>query len=486
MESLEYYKLKDELSDLIRGEITKSLSNERDLQQRYISVGLKVAATGLAAAVLALGVFGIKSFYEVDTAIKKIPDIINKRVNDEVVDRFNNNNPVAQYELTLLESAARSVATTMSVQNRGGNFLLDARVSDLITRALNEKTIKQSTKLSLIGALSTQKLRNVSPSIDQAVLAVVQQIGSQTTVDESDLRRCIEYFSYRGPERFVGEVEKIYDAHNGSPEIRLAIGRYASALQRDTGNLVKKLEKSEDLNLKYLLHFRELKNGKAKQVNREIFHAMLAQAINPRGDGITLSDMIDHIDEIDEETGIEIAGQMVDAISEYARFKNLFLAVQDESSDDPSFRLYTEDGAKASVSMDKSEFDTLSRLATSWIGDNLKHSKGQFTDPIKQAMDFWFPRFDSDGKVTARKAGGFILGDVRKTRFVAPDGREIPGDNLANRAIVTIKRIGDEITVQLKWTDEVGETKSMPIKAIVDLDPDNLRQYGVWRRSSNN
>jgi hypothetical protein len=486
METLEYYKLKDELSARIKDEISKSIGNERDLQQRYIGVGLKVAATGIAAAVLTLGVFGIKSFYEIDSAIKKIPEIINKRANDEVTARFNKNNPVAQYESTLLESAARSIASSIGAQV--DRVALDARVTDVIVRALNDQTIRLPIKLSLVSALSTQKVRSVSPAIDQGAIAITQQIAAQNPVNESDLRRSLQYFSYRIPERFVGEVEKIYDAHNGIPEIRLAVGRYAMALQRDTGNLIKKLEKSDDTLLRYQLHIRDLKNGKVKQINRELFEAVFTPALNRSElnrseDEIGLSDIIGHLNSIDDDNP-EIVGQIIEAIQQYAFSRSLSLAVHDDSSDGMSFRFYGPDGKKASTEIDRSDFDTLIQLATAWIKHNLDQSNGEFTDPIKQAMDFWFPRSDSE-KATSRKAGAFRLTDVRKVRFVAPDGGETAGDTLANRAVVTTRRVGTEINVILKWDNELGEAKSMPVKAIANLDSDSLNQYGIWRRVTN-
>jgi hypothetical protein len=485
METLEYYKLKDELTGLIRDEISKSLGNERDLQQRYISVGLKVAAAGVAAAVLTLGLFGIKSFYEVDSAIKKIPDIINKRANDEVTARFNNNNPVAQYENALLESAARATASSLAAQAARGNFSLEARATDLIVRALNSKTTTLQTKLSLVSSLSSPKVGSVSPSIDQAVITTEQDIANQNPLDESKLRTFIDYFSVRIPERFVGEVEKIYDAHDGSPEIRMAVGRYAMSLEKDTGNLVKKLEKSDDASLKYFLHIRELKNGKVKQVDREIFNAVFSRAINNRSDDeIGLSDVIEHIDAVDDDAPAEVVSQLIDAIREYAISKNLSLAVDDDS-DNASFHFYASDLSKASSGLDRRDFDTLARLATEGIIDSLKQSKGEFTDRIKQAMDFWSPRSAPDAQADDRQAGAFILSDARKMRFVAQDGSEIAGNVISSRALVTTQRNGAEINVLLKWDDELGQTKSMPIKVILDFDPDKLRRQGIWRRPTN-
>lgn len=485
METLEYYKLKDELSALIKDEISKSLGNERDLQQRYIGIGLKIAAGGIAAAFLTLGVFGIKSFYEVDSSIKKIPAIINKRTNDEVTARFNSDNPVAQYEAVLRESAARSIASSIAMQAERGNFSLDARASDIIVRALNEPAIRLQTKLSLIAAMSTDKIRVVPPAVDQAIVGVVQQISNQSPVKEADLRSCLEYFSHRSPERFASEVEKIYDAHNSDADIRLAVGRYAMTLQKDPSNLTRKLEKTEDRNLLYLMHIRDLRNGKSKQINRELFDALLVRAISLHpDDDFSLSDVIKHLDAVDDDASIEVVGQLIEAIQQFALAKNLSLAVANDSSDDMSFRLFAADGTKASTTLDRDDFRTLIQLATAWIKSNLEQSKGEFTPAIAQAMDFWFPRPAGDAKMTARKAGNFALDDFKKVRFIAPDGSETPGSALPSRAVVTTQRSGAEISVLLKWTDETGAIKSMPIRQIADLDTDSLKQRGIWGRVS--
>lgn len=485
METLEYYKLKDDLTGLIRDEISKNLSNERDLQQRYLGIGLKIAASGIAAAVLTLGLFGIKSIYEIDAAVKKIPDIINKRANDEVTARFNSNNPVEQYENALLETAARAVATSLAMQASRGRFLLDARATDLIVRALNSKTTKLQTKLALVTNLSSQKISSVSPSIDQAVITAGQDVANQSPLDASELRPFIDYFAARIPDRFVTEVEKIYDAHGGSPEIRMAVGRYAMTLEKDSGNLVKKLEKSDDADLKYLLHIRELRNGKVKQVDRQIFDAAFARAINNRSDDeIGLSNIIEHIDDVDDDASIEVVGQLIDAIREYAISKDLSLAV-DDSPDNTSFRFYTPSLSKASTNFDRRTFDTLARLATASIKESLRQSKGEFTDRIRQSMEFWSPRSAPDALADDRKTGAFILRDAKKSRFIAQDGREVAGNIISGRALIMAQRSGTDINVLVKWDDELGKAKSIPIKAILDFDPDRLSRYGIWRRVTN-
>jgi hypothetical protein len=486
METLEYYKLKDELGALIKDEIGKSLDNERDLQQRYIGIGLKIAAGGVAAAILALSVFGIKSFYEVDSAIKKIPAFITKRVDVEVTTRFNDTNPVAQYETMLLDSAARSIATSITTQSRNSFFALENRISDVIIRALSDQNIRLATKLSLIDAISTDRIRNVSPSLDQAVIAVVHQVSNDNPVNELSLIRCLNYFSHRSPDRFAGDVEKVYDSHVGISSVRLAVGRYAFALRRDGEDLVRKLGNSTDPNLKYLMHVRDLKIGTTKQLDHELFESTLARAFNTSGDGIVLSDVIDHIGSFKGlENSTDIVGQSLESIRGYAVSKNFSLAVEDATPGNAHFRFYAADGDGASASIDSIRFGTLMNLAAGRIREGLKRSNGKFTDPIKQAMDFWFPRLDSDIEAKPRRAGGFRLNDVQNARFVRMDGTEIPGASLSSNAIVTTQGMGTETKIILKWRSETGETKTIPVTAIVDLDPQSLQTYGIWDRASN-
>jgi hypothetical protein len=486
-DSLEYYKLKDELGQLLKDEISKSRENERDLQDRYIGVGLKVAAAGIAASVVTLGVFGIKSFYDVQSAIKGIPKTIDTVVTNEVRARFKDKDPVGEYQTIALESAARAVASSIGAQAQQMRTLsIDERVSDVIVRALADKTIRPATKLSLIDATSTRKIRSISPAIDQAVIALTEQATTEKPVDQKILLRSLNYFSFRTPERFVAEVQKIYDTAGEMSDIRLAIGRYMMALTKDTDDLAKKLEKSDDPNVKYFLHMSNLKVHKTKQVDRELFKMALAGAIDTdSGDQLSLSDLIDHISMIDAaDDSTDIVSQLLDSVREYANSKKLWLAVNDDSYDDMGFRFFTPQGKAASAGIDRKHFNTLIGLATDQIKAGLEQSNGEFTDPIKQAIDFWFPRSDSHAGANSRRAGAFSLGDVQKVRFVAVDGTEIAGNTLSNRAVVTTQGTGAETRVVLKWDNEAGETKSMRIGKIVDLDTDSLQQIGIWNRPS--
>src|ERR1700743_2648509 len=180
METLEYYKLKDELSTLIKTEIANSVSNERDLQQKYVGLGLKVAAAGLAGAIIAVGLFGIKSALDIHSKIEEIPNQINARADKEITKRFNDDNPVAKYETILLDASARAVASSITTQTEKRTITsLDNRISDLIIRTLNEPNIQPSTKLSLVDALSTHRIRTVLPAIDQAVIALAEKLSAE-------------------------------------------------------------------------------------------------------------------------------------------------------------------------------------------------------------------------------------------------------------------------------------------------------------------
>jgi hypothetical protein len=486
-ESLEYYKLKDELGQLLKDEISRSRENERDLQEKYIGMGLKIAAAGVAAAVITFGIFGIKSFYDVQSAIKGIPKTINTVVTDEVRARFKDKDPVGEYEIIVLESTARSIAASLTAQADQARYLsLDQRMSDVVVRALNDKNILPATKLSLIDAISSRKIRSISPLIDQAVIELAERAENEKLVDQRTLLGCLNYFTTRAPERFVGEVAKIYDAGGTMSGVRLAVGRYLFALTKDTDNLAGKLEKSDDINVKYFVHISNLKVGGAKQLDPDLFKAALANALNTDSDdGVSLSDLIDHIstmDEIDDRSDIVTA--MLDSIREYANSNKLTLAVDDDSINNMGFRFYTPQGKTASASIDREHFRLLIVHVTDHIRDSLQESKGEFTDPIRQALEFWFPRSDPDATAHSRKAGALSLGDVKKVRFIAPDGSETPGSSLANRAILTTLTTGGNTSVVLKWNDETGQTKSMRIKSILDLDTDSLQPYGIWDRVS--
>jgi hypothetical protein len=182
MDTLEYYKLKDELSTLIKTEVASSINNERDLQQKYIGIGLKVAAGGIAAAVLAVGLFGVKSAYDVQSRISEIPTKINERADKEIIARFNKDNPVVKYDAILLDTSARAIASSIAVQAEGRPFTLDNRLSDLFLRALNDPNIPTGTKLSIVDALSTSKIRFILPAIDQAIITLAEKLSADNPV----------------------------------------------------------------------------------------------------------------------------------------------------------------------------------------------------------------------------------------------------------------------------------------------------------------
>jgi hypothetical protein len=254
-------------------------------------------------------------------------------------------------------------------------------------------------------------------------------------------------------------------------------------LQKDTGNLVKTLEGSDDPNLKYLLHVRELKNGKAKQLDRGLFEPILSRVLDNRTDeGIRLSDIVEHMDLVDDNGPIEIGGQFVDAIREYATRRGLSLAVNTENLREMSVGFYKQDGAVAYGTLRQNEFDSLARIATNWIKTNLKQNYGEFTVPITLSMDFWSPRSTPNAQnADPSKAGTFLLSNVSAMTFFAYNDQRIAGSSLDSRAHITFERIRGSIIVLLKWDDKLGEAKSVPIKSILNLEPEFLRRSGIWR-----
>lgn len=482
METLEYYKLKDELSTLIKTEIAGSVSNERDLQQKYIGIGLKVAAVGLAAAVLAIGLFGIKSAVDINSTIRKIPELINQRADKEIAKRFSNDNPVVKYEAMILDSSARAIASSITTQLQQRSILsLENRISDLIVRTLNDPNIQTVTKLSVIDALSTSKIRNITPTVDQAIIAVAQKISTENPASEKSLLRCLSYFSARNADQFAAEVEKIFDAHGTLPKLGLATAKYTMNMSDGYGSdLMRKLTQVNDINITYLLHVRSLKNGKTTQLDRELFKKVLATALNESSDDkIALTNIIDHADSINDarEDYSEIVSQFLDTIREYALAKNLAFAIENQDPGDISFGFYTASGDSNSSSIDRTQFDTLMNLVKLQLRDELKRGDGQFDEKIRKEMDFWLPKAVTEWTTESPKVVGFAVRDLQNVRFISENGSEILGNKVGAYAIITTQTVANQINVVLKWNTESGSVQSAPIKAITNFKPRNLELY---------
>ncbi len=486
-DSLEYYKLKEDLGRFLKDEISRAVQNERDLQQKYIGIGLKVAAVGIATAVIVVGLFGIKSIYDVRSTIDTIPDTINTKVNEEIVKRFDKNNPVAKFEMILLGSAARSIATSITMQAENSHpVAIEDTIADIITRALVDKNIDRETKLSLISAMNSATLSNISPSIGQSVVALVQQSLAENQPDEELLRRCLKFFASRNAERYTAIAEKIFEARASSPAIMLAVGRYAGALEKNNGeDLIKKLEKSEDSNLKYLIHVRNLRVGKVKQVDIAIFSDAIQRSFNADpDDDLGLSDVIEGIGSINDgfEPRTEVILQLVEALREYASSKSLVLAVEDNSPDSMSFRFYNAAARPSSASIDQKHFQTLIEVIGGCVRDSLRQSKGEFTDSTRQMIEFWLPRIDRGTE--QRRAGALSYKDLKKVRFIAADGPDTPVNTGAAKATIAIDGSGPNAKLVIKWSDDTGEAKSARLKTIVDFNARFLTDYGIWSRTT--
>lgn len=487
MDTLEYYKLKDELSGLVKAEIATSINNERDLQHKYIGTGLKIAAAGLGAAVLALGIFGIKSMLDINSAIKNIPNLINDRADKEIVSRFSKDNPVLKYEAMLLDSSARAISASITTQlDQKQNIVLENRISDLIVRALNDKEISSATKLSLIDAIATPKIRAISPTVDQAVIATAQQFAKESPVNERSLLRCLQYFSTRNSTQFVVEVEKIYDAHGTLPKVGLTTARYAMKLNEGYGSdLIRKLGATSDSSIKLLLHIRNLKNGKITQLDRDLVRTALAAGFAESDDDkVNLGEVIDQIDSMISpfEEYSPIASQFLDAIREHALDKKLAFAIDNEDPDDMSFGFFSREGDVVST-LDRAQFDTLLGAAVGQMKEQLRLTDGTFEETTRANLDFWLPKAAADWTTNTRQLAGLTVQNLDTVRFVPEQGQEIQGNTLGARATISTRKIGDQISVVLKWSTEPGKMGSTSIRTIKDYKPRNLKIHKNYERS---
>ena len=487
MDTLEYYKLKDELSGLVKEEIATSINNERDLQHRYIGTGLKIAAAGLGAAVLALGIFGIKSMLDINAAIQNIPNLINDRADKEIVSRFSKDNPVLKYEAMLLDSSARAISASITTQlDQKQNIVLENRISDLIVRALNDKDISSATKLSLIDAIATPKIRAISPTVDQAVIATAQQFAKESPVNERSLLRCLQYFSTRNSTQFAVEVEKIYDAHGTLPKVGLTTARYAMKLNEGYGSdLIRKLGTAGNSSIKFLLHIRSLKNAKITQLDRDLFRTVLAAGFAESDDDkVNLGEVIDQINSMTSpfEEYSPLVSQFLDAIREYALDKKLAFAIDNEDPDDMTFGFFTREGDVASATLDRSQFDTLLDAAVGHMKEQLRQADGTFNETARAALDFWLPKAATDWTTNARQLAGLTVQNLDTVRFVPEQGEEIPGNTLGTRATISTRKIGSQIDVVLKWSTESGKVGSTSIMAIKDYKTRNLKIHKNYER----
>ncbi|HXI08443.1 MAG: hypothetical protein ACRC1G_18040 [Bradyrhizobium sp.] len=484
-QSLEYYKLKEDLGRFLKDEITRAVQNERDLQQKYIGIGLKVAGVGIAVAVLVVGLFGIKSIYDVDSAIKKIPDTINRRVDDEVMKRFNADNPVAKYELTLLENAARAVSASLTTQSTGWGVDLDGRSSNVIIQALDDKNIRTTLKLTLVEALSNPKVGDIPSTVDQAIVAFATRIATTEPGNTNGILQCMNYFSARTPGRFAADVEKLFDKTGANIKIRLAVARFALKLPRNTGdNLIKKLTAADDIDIRYLMYVRSLATGKNKQVNQELISSTMERLLPASIDDehLGFAEMIDHLNLVYESS--DVAPKLADAIRNHAISKGLYLTTKDRATADMRFHFVTAEGNAASATFRAARLTQLMRFAVDQIKDELKKSNGEFTDSTIRLMELWFPIEDSKAGIHSRRAGGLRLYESGRYRFVSPDGKETPGTALPDQVTLTTSVNSSGPGVTMAWSDESGLPKSMRVTKIVNLDVDSLEEYGIWTRAS--
>ena len=488
METLEFYKLKDELNELVRSEVARSVASERDLQQRYVGLGLKIAAGGLGAAILTLGIFGVKSLNDVNTAIAKIPDVIAARTDAEITKRFDENNPVVKYETMLLESSARAIVASITAQlERSVVLSIDERTADVASRSLQHKDVRPSTKLALIRALTTTKIRNMSSAIDQAVTIFALQQANESKFDERALITCLRYFAQRNAERFVPDVEKIYDLRGNVPGIGIATSRFALELSRGYGSdLFKKLEKSDDLGTKYIIHVANLKTAKSNQVDTALFKSMLSSAVNEdSSDDVNLTEMIKHIAALTEALSNtpEIPRQIVNGMHAYMVESGLSPAQRLQSNDNTYFAFASTDGETRSTSIGRESFEALLVVVSAQIREELVASGGRLTDPLKDKIGFWLPRssIDSTEDDDDGRASFFVIRDPKNLGFLAEDGSEIDGKTLAGQVSIVPRTREKQTRIVLRWADAIEGVRNVPIVAIRNLRLQSLRLHNTWK-----
>jgi hypothetical protein len=485
MESLEYYQLKDTLGKELRDEIQSSISNERELQQKYIGLGIKIAIVGVSAAVVALGIFGIKSAYDLHATIASIPSRIDKRADRAVQDRFNSSeNPITKYEDLLRDSAARAIAASISAQaNTPGraNIVLDESTSASIVDCLTSGTTKPASKLSLISAMSTARIRTISPAIDQAVIAVLTSVSDAHLSDIRSLPRIMQYFSFRSPERFEDDIKKVYKAHDTQPDIQLQTAKYVYRLKKDFGqDLADSLAKGSNQTAKLLLHIRDLKNGTQDQLDAALITPAIDSALSQDNDRMSLDDLITYFQDVSDEGNnqTQVIGVFLDLLQSRVTTKALTFAAGNFLVDSDEFFGFADKDGNG-PNLDRKNFDALFNMAVDHVVDLLKGSGGEFNEKARSSLAFWLPKALIGSSLSKKHVGFLVVDRTMDAHFTIGDGKELTIDQFGDPAIISVTSENDAIKVLLKWNDQTG-------KAVTNLidrtsEPKALQAFGTWR-----
>src|SRR5262249_30081926 len=148
------------------------------------------------------------------------------------------------------------------------------------------------------------------------------------------------------------EIESVYETHRDSGQVRLAIARYASKLDKNYGgNLIKTLTAADDPQIKFLMHMRNLRVGKDKQVSADVFSATLAGTLNRENDAQNLNGIIDEMSFIDDEANnsTEILRDLLNIFRKEATNKGFTFVASDIFNSDDSFFGFMAESRRVSI-----------------------------------------------------------------------------------------------------------------------------------------
>lgn len=246
MDDVNYYKIKEALERDLERKIHDRFDTEKTLLKEYISFGLKVAAVGVAAAVLAVGYLGYNTYRDVQNTTR-----------EEVNRRLNTANPVKQYSDLLRNTAIEAFLYEIIAKTRSeiGNQRLGSDSSlNFLKQSLENPELSLAQKANIISAISGATDSDVKLEFARSALLSVQSLHSQPAKQLNDeIRTFVEAaFNLFGAvatrsDAFAVEVQKIALLYNDDSRVSRAAARFANHAPGNIGaTLLRTVEKNRD------------------------------------------------------------------------------------------------------------------------------------------------------------------------------------------------------------------------------------------------
>jgi hypothetical protein len=450
MTTVEYYKLKEELSELIKNQVSTDLRAERDLQQRYIGLGLKIAGAGAAVAILSVGLLGIKSTYDISSAISDTTKNIEKKIETEITSQFNERNPVRSYQSMLIGASARAIIASIDIQAAQNNRLaiqLDERIVEAVNAVLKSSEVKGDVKREVISVLVRTNIRDqgIRSTTTPLVLSLLKDISRSDHIEDVPLAiACIRYLALRTAPPITADIGRIYDQHKNERQIGLAVAQYAFELSRDNGErLITSLEASNDDAVKYLMHMRRLRFEKNTTVDGDLLKRLLPSTfeVNPAIASLRPTDVLRHIGSVFEDNeNHATAVQLMDILRESAVSRNFEFAVSSAHFDGRELFGFVRRRGQL-FGMPRQVFNEFFELAVSLFVKGIEENQGTVTSVDLARIAFWTPK-NARGPKRANEELGF-LGAIavlpnEKMAFVTNDNAKIQRSDLDGRVMLRI------------------------------------------------